>query len=109
MRDEQPTSDGKGAIGNRAHSRYRLVIVRAPCLSAPLALAEHGDAAAIGVNTVGVDVIRADHPVDVDQALVAALRGDLLWRQLGAVDEAFRIALAKRDVAGGGSVGQGVW
>ena len=44
----------------------------------------------------------------MDQALVAALRGDLLRRQLGAVDEAFRIALAERDVAGGVLVEQRV-
>src|SRR6185437_5876108 len=29
-----------------------------------------------------------------------AARGDVVWRELGAVDEAFRIALAERDVAG---------
>ncbi len=54
-----------------------------------------------GAHAVDVDPVRADHPVDVDEALVAALRGDLLGRELGAVDEAFRIALAERDVAGG--------
>src|SRR4051794_32010030 len=36
----------------------------------------------------------------MDQALVAALRGDLLRRELRAVDEALRVALAKRDVRG---------
>src|ERR1700738_5060622 len=76
--------------------------------SGPLALAEYRDAAAVGVNAVDVDFIRTDHPVDVDEALVAALRGDLLWRQSVAIDEAFRIALAERDVAGGVLVEQGV-
>ena len=44
----------------------------------------------------------------MDQALVAALRGDLLRRQLGAVQEAFGIALAQRDMAGGVFIEQGV-
>ena len=35
----------------------------------------------------------------MDQALVAALGRDLRRRKLGAIDEAFRIALAKRDMA----------
>ena len=76
--------------------------------SGPLALAHHRHAAAVGVDAVDVDLARADHPVDVDQALVAALRRDLLRRQLGAVDEAFRVALAERDVAGGVLVEQRV-
>src|SRR5665811_446239 len=73
----------------------------APDLSGPLALPEYGHASAVCESTVDVNFIRADHPVDMDQALVAALRGDLLRRQLATVDEAFRIALAERDVAGG--------
>src|SRR6476661_8972047 len=77
-------------------------------LSRPLALAEYGYASAVGVNAVDVGLIRADHPVDMDQALVAALRRNLLRRQPGAIDEAFRIALAERDVAGGVLVEQRV-
>src|SRR5206468_13079523 len=64
----------------------------------PLAFAEHWHLAAVGQDAVDVGLGRADHPVDMDQALVAALRGDLLRRELGAVDEALRIALAERDV-----------
>src|SRR5712672_2294990 len=66
--------------------------------SRPLALAEYRDASAVGMNTVDVDLLRTDHPVDMNQALLAALRGDLMRRQIGAVEEAFRIALAQRDV-----------
>ena len=76
--------------------------------SCPLALAEHRHPAAVGVHAVDVDLVRADHPVDVDQALVAALRRDLRRRQAAAVEEAFRIALAERDVAGGVLVEQRV-
>src|ERR1700679_2357256 len=44
----------------------------------------------------------------MDHALVAALRRDLLGAKLRAVDEAFRVALPKRDVAGGVLVEQRV-
>src|SRR3569832_696910 len=71
---------------------------RREALLHPLALAEHRHLAAVGQNAVDIGLGRADHPVDMDQALVAALRRDLLRRELGAVDEAFRIALAERDV-----------
>jgi hypothetical protein len=57
--------------------------------SRPLAVPEDGHAPAIGVNAVDVGLVRTDHPVDVDQALVAALRSDLLGAELGAIDEAF--------------------
>ena len=67
-------------------------------MSGPLTLAEYRHRAAIGMNAVDVGLTIADHPVDMDQALVAALRRDLLRRQLGAVDEALLIALAERDV-----------
>ena len=53
------------------------------------------------MDAVDIDLVRADHPVDVDKAGIAALRLDLILRQRGAVEEAFRIALAKRDVARG--------
>src|SRR3979490_1227865 len=46
--------------------------------SSPFALAEYGDAPAVGVNAIDVDFIRADHPVDVNKTLVAAPRGNLL-------------------------------
>src|SRR5712671_84829 len=86
-----------------AHSRDPWGIPPTPYrdLSGPLALAEYGHTPAVGMNTIDVNFIRADHPVDVDKALVAALRCNLLGRQLGAVDEAFRIALAERDMTGG--------
>src|SRR4051812_29835190 len=74
----------------------------------PLALAEYRDTAAVGMNAVDVGLGRADHPVDVNEALVAALRRNLLRRQLAAVDEAFRVALAERDVRGGVLVEQRV-
>jgi len=70
-------------------------------VSGPLALAEYRHTSAVGVKAVDVDLVRADHPVDVYEAVVAALGRDLLGRQFGAVDEAFRITLAKRDVARG--------
>src|ERR1700722_2270881 len=76
--------------------------------SGPLAFAEHGGAAALRVDAVDVDSVRADHPVDMDHALVAALLRDLLGTKLGAVDETLRVALAKRDVAGGVLVEQRV-
>src|SRR5580693_3185390 len=76
--------------------------------SRPLALAEYRDAPSVAVNAIDVDFVGADHPVDMDQALVAALRRDLLLGQPGAVDETFRIALAERDMAGGVLVEQGV-
>src|ERR1700743_1425289 len=76
--------------------------------SGPLALPEHRYTPAIGIKTVDIDLIGADHPVDMDQAGIAALRCNLLWRQAGAVEEAFRVALAKRDVAGRILVEQGV-
>src|SRR4051794_19552257 len=75
-----------------AHTSFRLV------RSGPLALSEYGYAFAVDVNAVDVNFIGTDHPVDVDEAFVAALRSDLLRRQLGTIDEAFRIALAERDV-----------
>ena len=34
-----------------------------------------------GVEAVDIDLVGADHPVDMDQALVAALRRDFLGRQ----------------------------
>src|SRR6202034_2442700 len=61
--------------------------------SGPLALPEYRHTPAIGVKTVDVDLARTDHPVDVDQARVAALRCDLLRRQLRPVDKTLRIAL----------------
>ncbi len=66
----------------------------------PLPLPEHGHATAVRMHTVDVGPVRADHPVDVDEAAVAALRRDLLGRQRVAVDEALGVALAERDVAG---------
>src|SRR6478752_7588914 len=67
--------------------------------SRPFAPAEYGDAAAVGMDAVDIGLVRTDHPVDVDQALVAALGCDLLRRELCTVNKAFRIALAERDVA----------
>src|SRR5580658_4321432 len=69
--------------------------------SRPLAFAEDRRAGALRVEAVDVDLVRADHPIDMDHALVAALLGDLLGAELRAVDEAFRVALPKRDVACG--------
>src|SRR5689334_12724694 len=77
----------------------RAILRQKVATSSPLALAEHRNAAAVGMDAVDIGLVRADHPVDVDQALVAALRRDLLRRKFRAVDEAFRITLAKRDVA----------
>src|ERR1700744_1332519 len=46
--------------------------------SGPLALAEYRHPPAVGVKAVDIELVRTDHPIDVDQALVAALRGNLL-------------------------------
>ena len=46
--------------------------------SGPFALTHHRRRGAVGMHAVDVDLVRADHPVDVDQALVAALRRDLV-------------------------------
>src|SRR5665647_3692256 len=112
------TGSVKGRITPKLASGRRGACQRAPIrttrwrrpltMSGPLALAEDRHPAAVGVDAVDVDLVRADHPVDMNQALVAALRGDLLRRQLAAVDKALRIALAERDVAGGVLVEQGV-
>ena len=59
-------------------------------LSGPFALAENRHTPAVGVNAVDIDLVRTDHPVDVDQALVAALRRNLIGRQLVATDEGAR-------------------
>lgn len=64
-------------------------------------LAEHRHAPAVRVDAIDIDLAGADHPVDMDQALVAALRRDLLRRQVRTIDETFRIALPQRDMAGG--------
>src|SRR6202043_1693551 len=76
--------------------------------SGPLAFAEHRRASAVRIEAVNVDLVRADHPVDVDHALVAAPLCDLRGAKFGAVDKAFRVALPKRDVAGGVLVEQRV-
>ena len=69
--------------------------------SGPLALPEYGHTSAVCMNSIDVGLLRANHPVDVDEALVAALRGNLLKRQLATIDKAFRITLAERNVASG--------
>jgi len=51
----------------------------------PLALAEHRYPASIGINAVDVCLVRADHPVDMDKTLVAALRCDLFGRQFAPI------------------------
>src|SRR3979490_3589203 len=68
--------------------------------SGPFPLAEPRPAPSVGVDAVDLDLVRPDHPVDVNEALVAALGGNLLGRQVAAIDKTFRIALAERDVAG---------
>jgi len=60
------------------------------------------------MNAVNVGLVRADHPVDMDKALVATLRRDLFGHQFAAIDKAFRVALTERDVAGGVLVEQGI-
>src|ERR1700733_7661184 len=76
--------------------------------SGPLAPPEYRHAAAVGIKPVDIDLARTDHPVDVDQAGIAALRRDLLRRQLRPIDKALRIALTERNVAGGILVEQGI-
>ena len=53
---------------------YARSCMRAELLSRPLALAKHGHPSAVGMDTVDVGLVRADHPVDVNEALVAAVR-----------------------------------
>src|SRR5882757_1162449 len=96
-RHPQPNDRGPSSPGGAVTASPTPVINP----SGPFALAEHRHPAAIGMDAVDIDFGRADHPVDMDQALIAALCHDLRRRQLGAVDEAFRIALAKRDVGRG--------
>src|SRR5580658_8414728 len=71
-----------------------IVAVMRPARSGPFALPHDRRAVAVGVEAVDVDPVRADHPVDMNHALVAAPRRDLLGAQRLAVDEAFGIALA---------------
>ena len=40
----------------------------------PLAGAHYRDSGAIGGDTIDVDLLRADHPIDVDRAPVCTLR-----------------------------------
>src|SRR5713226_176714 len=69
---------------------WRLHRARPPKPSSrPLAVAKHRHAPAVGVNAIDVGLVRTDHPVDVDQALVAALCRDLLRAERGTIDEAF--------------------
>src|ERR1700722_19258064 len=76
--------------------------------SGPFAAAKYRRAAAVGIDAVDIGLVRADHPVDMDQTLVAALRGDLFRRKVAAIDKTFGIALAERDMAGGVFVEQRV-
>src|SRR6516165_11379903 len=93
---------------HRARARERIIAVPLPVRSGPLAFSEYGHASAVSIEPVDIDLVGTDHPVDVDETRIAALGGDLLRRQLRSVDEAFRIALAERDVAGGVFVEQRV-
>ena len=77
-------------------------------VSGPLTPAEYGNARSIGAQPIDVGAGRADHPVDVNQALVAALRRDLLRGQLRTIHKALRVALTKRDMGSGILVEQGV-
>src|ERR1700722_14759021 len=74
----------------------------------PPAPAERRGAVAVRIEAVDVDLVRSDHPVDMDHALVAALRRDLIGSELRPVDEALRVALPERDVASGVLVEQRV-
>src|SRR5882672_4510370 len=96
-RHPQPNERGPSSPGGAVTASPTPVINP----SGPFALAEHRHPAAIGMDAIDIGLARADHPVDMDQALIAALRHDMLRCQLGAVDEAFRIALPERDVGRG--------
>ncbi len=74
----------------------------------PLALAHHWRDASVLADAVDVDLVRADHPVDVDHRFVAAALVHLFGCDRLAVDEAIRIALTERDVARGVFVEQRV-
>ncbi len=67
----------------------------------PLTLAhERLDDAGRG-DAVDVEAAGADHPVDVDEAVVGALGGELLGRKLVAIAHAGGVGLAERNVRGG--------
>src|SRR6056297_581263 len=69
--------------------------------SGPFALPEHRNARTILAQTVDIGLGPADHPVHMDQAGIAATRGDLVRAEAVATLEALGIALAKCDMARG--------
>ena len=81
--------------------RFSAVSRSAAAVSGPFAVAEHRDPAAVFADPVDGGLGRADPPVDADHAGIAVLRGDLVGAEVGPGQNAFRIALAPRDVAGG--------
>ena len=67
-------------VGSRPQAAAAGLVASLPARSGPLALSEYGHASAVSVEAVDIDLVGTDHPVDVDQALVAALRRDLFRR-----------------------------
>ena len=76
--------------------------------SGPLPFSKDSDAAAVGINAIDIHLIRTDHPIDINQAFIAALGGNLLGRQRPAIEEALGVTLPKRDMAGRVLVEQGI-
>ena len=52
-------------------------------------------------DTVHIDVIRSDHPVNMNQAFVRASRRELFWSEAIAIFQACAVGLSEGDVAGG--------
>src|SRR6185437_6402443 len=87
---------------------FRLKAKLSPLRRRPLPLAEDRLARAVRADAVDVNLARADHPVHVDEARIAAGRRNLLRAHIREVGEALGIALAERDVARGIFVEEGV-
>src|SRR5215218_1969392 len=74
----------------------------------PLASAHERLGPAVLCNTIHIHLIGADHPVDMDQALVGSAGGKLLLAHGAAAPDALAVGLAQRDVARGVLVEEGV-
>src|SRR5579862_6817557 len=50
-------------------------------------------------NAVNIQLVRSDHPVHMDKAVIRALGRKLLRRELVAIDQARTVSLPQRNVA----------
>jgi len=67
----------------------------------PVTGADERLAFVVGMDAINIHSGAADHPVDVYEAVVGAECSELVGRHFFAIDEAGRVGLAERDVAGG--------